>query len=216
MAFTFPNTGSTVTVDSHNSTQTAVSTNILISVGPNIVGAVQELTINEQREIKMIDEVGTDGHINSVPMRSTNITGTCNRVRYDRMRISEAFSRSFVHAQSQRWPFDIVIIDTWNGNALNLADTSQDIITTIVAVWIKEISYTYAANDWVIVDKMTWEAETIHSVLGGGNQSAAQGGTRNIALSKLSPTSDVEIAADTGPLRGGVDAPGLISSFLPY
>jgi hypothetical protein len=216
MAFTFPQTQSTVELAGNNGTFTSISTNILITVGPNPVGAVQTLTINEARPIKMIDEVGTDGHIDSVPYQSTNVTGTCDRVRYDRMRISEAFSRGFIHAKSQRFPFNIVIIDTTNGNALNQADTSQDIITTIQNVWIKEISYTYQANDWVIIDKMQWEAETIYSHLGGGSAPAAQGGVRGMSLALLSPTSDIERAADVGVLRGSLDIPGLAAALLPF
>jgi hypothetical protein len=216
MAFTFPNTGSTTNFQGHDNTNTGISTNILITVGPNPVGAIQNITITEARPIKMIDEVGTDGHIDSVPNQSTNITGTCDRIRYDRMRISEAFSRSFVHVKSQRVPFNIVIIDTWNGNTLNIADTSQDIITTINNVWIKEISYTYQTSDWVIVDRMQFEAETISSTIGNSSTNAAQGGTRSIPLAILSPASDVEQAADRGELRGALDQPGLINNFLPF
>jgi len=216
MAFTFPATGSVIEVNGHNTTQTAVSTNILITVGPNPVGAVQSLQITETRPLKMIDEVGTDGHIDSVPNRSTDIKGTCERIRFNRMRISEAFSRSFVHAAAQRYPFDIVIIDQWNGNALNPADTSQDIITTIKNVWIGELSYTYQSNDWVIMDRMSWEAESIGSTLGGGQTPAAQGGTQGIPLAILSPTSDLERLADTLQSRGGLNGPGLINAFLPF
>lgn len=216
MAFSFPNTGSSITYQGHDNTNTGISTNILITVGPNPVGAIQNITINETRQIKMIDEVGTDGHIDSVPNQSTNITGTCSRIRYDRMRISEAFSRSFVHVHSQRVPFNIVIIDAWNGNTLNLADTSQDIITTINNVWISDIHYSYQTNDWVIVDEMSFQAETIYSTLGGGSTPASQGGTRNIPLAILSPASDVERAADIGTLRGSLDQPGLLNNFLPF
>lgn len=216
MAFTFPQTGSIIEIAGHNTTQTAVSTNILITVGPNPVGAIQTLEVRETRPLKMIDEVGTDGHIDSVPRQSTNISGRCERIRFNRMRISEAFSRSFVHASSQRYPFDIVIIDEWNGNALNPADTSQDIITTIQNVWIGEISYTYQVSDWVIMDHMNFEAEAIFSHLGGGSTPAAQGGTGNLPLAILSPTSDIEQAADVGQTRGGLNSPGLISAFLPY
>jgi hypothetical protein len=216
VTFPFPSTGSTIDLAGHNTTQTAVSTNILISVGPNPVGAIQDITITETRPLKMIDEVGTDGHIDSVPNMSTNIKGTCKRVRYDRMRISEAFSRGYVHAHSQRYPFDITIIDGWNGNPLNLSDTSQDIITTIKNVWIAEISFTYQTSDWVIVDNMSFEAESISSTLGSSSTPAAQGGTRSIPLALLSPTSDIERAADVGQLRGGLGVVGLISAFLPF
>src|ERR1700683_3981139 len=109
MAFTFPSTGSIIEVNGHNTTQTAVSTNILITVGPNPVGAVQTLQVKEARSLKMINEVGTDGHIDSVPNQSTNITGTCERIRFNGMRIATAFGRDFLHAKSQRYPFNIVI-----------------------------------------------------------------------------------------------------------
>ncbi len=205
----YPQTGSIIqTATGANTTQTAISTNIIISVGPNTVGAVQELNIDESRNIMMINEVGTDGHIDSVPNQSTNITGTCNRIRFNKMRVAEAFSRSFVHVHSQRFPFDIVIIDQWNGSDNNA------LITTIRNVWIKSIGTRYQTNDWVITDSMTWEAETIYTTLANGP--AATGGVQNIPLSILSPTSDIERAADVGNRRGSLDAPGLLSSFLPY
>lgn len=212
----YPNTGSTLTADGVNKTSTAISPNILITVGPTPVGAVQRMTINERRAIKMIDEVGTDGHIDSVPNQSTNITGSCERIRFDRMRIAEAFGRSFLHAKSQRFPFDIVIIDNWNGNPLNPGDNSAAIITTINNVWISEISYGYNAGDWIITDTMNWEAETIYTTLGTGKASAAQGGENNIPLALSSPTSDIEISADTGGRRGALDASGLLRAFLPF
>lgn len=213
---TYPNTGSTlVGPNGKNITSTALSTNILITVGPNAVGAVQRMTINERRAIKMVSEVGTDGMIDSAPHQSTEISGTCERIRFDRMRIAEAMGRSFIHAKSQRYPFNIVIIDHWNGNPLDATDNSQAIITTIQNVWISEISYAYQASDWIITDTMNWQAETIYSTL-GTNGPAATGGVRNIPLSILSPTSDIEQSADTGGRRGSLDSPSLITSFLNF
>lgn len=213
---TYPNTGSTLDNNGVNKTSTAISTNILITVGPTPVGAVQRLQITERRAIKMIDEVGTDGHIDSVPHQSTEISGSCERIRFDRMRIAEAFGRSYLHAKSQRFPFDIVIIDNWNGNALNPGDNSAAIITTIKNVWIAEISYGYQASDWIITDSMNWVAETISSTLGASKKPGAQGGERSIPLSLSSPTSDIEQKADTGTFRGALDQPGLLKSFLPF
>lgn len=205
----YPQTGSVLTTATGaNTTQTAVSTNIIISVGPNTVGAVQELTINEDRAIQMINEVGTDGHIDSVPHQSTNITGSCRRIRFNKMRVAEAFSRSFVHVHSQRFPFDIVIIDQWNGSDNNA------LITTIRNVWIRRINTSYSASDWIVADSMDWEAETIYTTLANGP--SATGGVASIPLAILSPTSDIEQSADTGGRRGSLDAPGLLSAFLPY
>src|SRR5580692_1747947 len=115
MTTNYPQTGSILQGNGYNTTDTAISTNILIAVrtpsGYSPVGAVQSMAISEKRSIKMIDEVGTDGHIDSVPNQSTNVTGSCQRVRFDRLRIAEAFSRGFIHAASQVYPFDIVVMD---------------------------------------------------------------------------------------------------------
>lgn len=199
-----PNTSSTLSFGTGaNKTSTAISTNILILVGNTPVGAVQSLSVTEERSIKMIDEVGTDGHIDSVPNASTNITGQCSRVRFDRLRIAEAFGRGFTHIQSQAYPFDIVIIDKQK------ADSANQISTIIKNVWIKSIDYEYGISDWVITDKMSWVAESISSVLTSGSGiPVAQGGERGIPYMNL----NIERLTDTGAngRRGSLDAAGLI------
>lgn len=201
----YPNTGSTLLgPNGTNKTSTALSTNIIIKVGPNTVGAIQTLSIDEKREVKAIDEVGTDGHIDSAPTKSVDITGSCDRIRFDRMRIAEAFSRGYVHVHAQRIPFDIVVIDNWNGDANNA------LFTTIKNVWITGITYNYGVQDFIITDRMTWLAETIYTTLANGN--AAQGGERGIPLA----LDAIEQAADIGGRRGALDAPGLLKAFLPY
>ena len=201
----YPQTGSTLFgPQGQNETRTALSTNIVIKVGPNTIGAIQNLSVTEARSIIMIDEVGTDGHIDGVPNKSTDISGECRRIRFDRMRVSEAFSRGFVHAHAQRIPFDIIIIDNWNG------DGNAAIITTVQGVWIENISYAYGVDNWVISDDMRWKAQSISSTLANGN--AATGGTRNIPLA-IDP---IERAADIGQRRGTLDAPGLLQAFPPY
>jgi hypothetical protein len=214
-----PNTQSTLTVPNGvNKTSTAISTNIIIMVNNTPVGAIQSMAIAEKRNIKMIDEVGTDGHIDSVPNMSTNVTGTCQRIRFDRLRITEAFSRGFVHAASQVYPFDIVILDKQK------RDQGSQISTVIKNVWISGLDYTYQVSDWVITDSMTWEAETIFSVLNNGNsQPVAVGGERGITHMGAGPNGTVNITSgdgivnieqlvDTGAngRRGSLDASGLI------
>ena len=203
----YPQTGSTLGgPNGENKTSTGISTNIIIRVGKNTVGAIQTLDISEERGLQMIDEFGTDGHIDSVPKASTNITGGCKRIRFDGMRIAEAFSRGFVHVSAQRLPFDIVIIDNWNGS------DGSSLITTIKNVWIKSISHGFNATDWVISDDMKWEAETIYTTLGDGNGQAANGGSRNLPLS----IDDIERQADRGARRGGLDFPGLLKAFSSF
>lgn len=196
-------TGSVVqSPQGHDATFTGLSTNIVIRVGGNAVGAIKTITITEERTISMIDEVGTDGHIDSAPSRSTNITGSCERTRFDLMRISEAFSRDFLHVAAQRIPFDIDIYDNWNGAGAN------SVITTIRNVWIKNMRYSYQSQDWIIIDSMDFEAERIYSTLNGGP--AATGGLQGYVLQQ-NPT---EVLADTGQLLGSMSIPGLASDYF--
>lgn len=197
------NTGSATT----NRTGTGLSTMIIIKVGTESVGAIQRININERRSIRMISEVGTDGAIDSAPNQSTEISGSCARVMYDRLRISEAFSRGFLHVKSQRIPFDIEIIDQFNG----AVGSGSEIVTVIENVWIESIETPYEVNDWVVTQTMNWKAETIYSRTGSGEQLAALGGERALQL-QYDP---YEIAADIGKRRGSMDAPGLIlAAFL--
>ncbi len=211
------NSNSTLSLaDGRNKTSTSISTNIVILVNDTPVGAVQELSVSEKRSIKQIDEIGFDGHIDSVPNQSTNISGSCRRVRFDRLRITEAFSRGFLHASSQVYPFDIVILDKQK------RDVASQISTVLKNVWISGIDTNYSANDWVIVDSMQWEAESIFSVLNGGSSPfsggvpAAQGGELGISFAQPMIMGDgivnVERMSDVNAvgLRGSLSASGLI------
>ena len=203
----YPNTGSTLTGSNGNGnkTSTALSTNIIIKVGPNTVGAIQSIDVKEQRNIEMIYELGTDGVIDSAPKSGLTVGGSCKRTRFDRMRIAEAFGRGFIHPQSQRVPFDIQIIDSWNG------DNNSQVITTIKNVWIEGIDYTYSASDYIITDSMSWKAETIYTTLANG-PAAGAGGERNMPIA----IDAIEQSTDAGGRRGSMDAPGLIRAFLPF
>src|ERR1700676_3138972 len=97
-----PQTGSVIQTPGtgNDATFTGISTQIVIKVNGTAVGAIQSISVKESRSIAMIDEVGTDGHIDSVPMKSTNITGSCTRTRFDLMRIAPAFSKDFIHVHA--------------------------------------------------------------------------------------------------------------------
>lgn len=198
-----PNTQSLISdASGNNRTGTHVSTNIIIEVDGNAVGAVKELSVREQRPIAMIDEVGTDGHVDSVPQRSTNVTGSCQRTRFDGLRIAQAFSRGIIHVKAQRIPFDIVIKDIFLSS-----DPNTVLLTVIKNVWISNISVSYRAEDFVIVETMDWEAEDIFSTLNNNNAAISVGGARQITVQKLNP---FEQAADRGDRRGALDAAGLL------
>lgn len=198
----YPNTGSNLTADGGlNRTGTAVSTNIIIKVKGNEVGAIQTISFKEARKIATIDEVGTDGHIDSVPSASTDITGSCTRIRFDNLRIAPAFSRGFIHASAQRIPFDIEIYDIFAGT-----DPANTLITVVKNVWLQNINVSYKATDFVISEDMDWVAETIYSHLGANNAVPGVAGTRDITFN----ANPFERSADKGDRRGALDAGGLL------
>jgi len=197
----YPYTGSSLPL---NQTRVALSTQIIILADGRPVGAVQELSINERRDVKMIDEVGTDGHIDSAPTRSSDVSGSCRRVRFDKLRIAEAFRRGFIHVHSQRIPFEIQIIDKWQG------DKSNAVITTIRNVWITGINHTISAENFIITETMEWQAETIFSNFANNAGNVAIGGARgpDFALTD----DQYERSADIGVTRGALDGAGLINA----
>jgi hypothetical protein len=205
MAILTPKTGSIIeNPDGSNRTGTGLSVSIVVRVGLNPIGAIQSINIRESRSVTMVDEVGTDGHIDSAPTKSTDVSGTCRRIRYDRLRMTEAFSRGFLHAKSQRVPFDIDMYDRWNG------DNDSMIVTTLKNVWITELSYDYTSDNWIIFDSMSFVAEDISSTIQGGP--AAQGGARGLILQ--TDSEGIERQTDRGQRRGALDAPGLINAVL--
>lgn len=195
----YPYTGSNL---SNNQTRVALSTQIIILADGLPVGAVQKLSMNERRDVHMIDEVGTDGHIDSAPRKAADISGSCERIRFDRMRIAEAFRRGFIHVHSQRIPFDIQIVDKWQGSA------DKAVITTIRNVWITGINHTVSASDFIISESMEWQAETIFSTFSGGGKNVGTGGDRGQGFALID--DQYEQLSDVGKTRGAMDGAGLI------
>jgi hypothetical protein len=196
--------------DGFATTKTHLSTNINILVNGIAVGAVQDISIDEKRSIKPIVEIGTDGIIDSAPSSAAEVSGNCSRVRFDGQRISEAFMRGFIHLKSQRIPFDITIVDKFA--ASNNDDSSSFITTTIHNVWINSLGTKYSAGDFIIIDSMGWQAESISSVRNNG---PVVGPVNNIGISMTGEfeINSFEQEADTGLFRGSLDAPGLLKAF---
>ncbi len=108
----YPTSGSTLT----SSISTGLSTQIIVKVGTETVGAIQTLSINQDRNIERVKEVGLDGVLELVPSKATTYDITVNRIVFDRLRLPEAFARGFINIKSQLVPFDIEIIDRTNGS----------------------------------------------------------------------------------------------------
>jgi hypothetical protein len=208
----YPHTGSILENAGRNTTRTGVSTNIIIQVQGNPIGAVQDISIDESRAIATIDEVGTDGHIDSVPQKSTDITGSCKRTRFDNLRLPAAFSRGYVHAAAQRIPFDIHILDIFAAEEVEGEDgffNDDDVLITVIKnVWISKLGVTYSSGDFVITENMNFTAERIYSYVGNEENNAV-----NAAEARYLEgiTRDAfEQQADRGARRGALDAAGLI------
>jgi len=202
------NTNSILTeTDGTNKTSTHLSTNIVVKIDNYIVGAIQTLSINEKRQVKMIDELGTDGHIDSVPTKSADVTGQCTRIRFAKQRMAEALGRGYVHIASQRLPFDIEIHDFFH-----TTDKVNSIITTIKNAWMTSIDYEYQAENWIIMDKMSFEAETIYSKVTGGNGNVVQGAVNGQGGPII--LNQYEQEADRGEFRGAMDAAGILTAFV--
>lgn len=198
---TYPATGSIL----DSTTRTALSTQIIIMVNNEPVGAVQSFGEDQSRTNKRIAEVGTDGTIEIVPQSPTNITLTVNRVAFDGLSITEAFSRGFRNLQAQRIPFDIVVIDQFTGSG------DDAIITTYHNCWFNKVGRSYSSDDYIITEDCGVDVEFVSTIRGGDAVVLSQGagGGRQLSGTQF---DDVEGQADSGTRRGALDFPGLISA----
>jgi hypothetical protein len=197
---TYPKTGSVL----DSTTRTALSTQILVLVNNEPVGAIQSFSENQTREVKRIFELGTDGAIEVAPSGQATVDLDIDRIIFDGLSITEAFLRGFRNIQAQRIPFDIVVIDQYTG-------TDNDaVITTYQNCWFKSISKSYSAEQFIIQEKVAVMVEAVRTLRGGEAVALSQGtgGGRQVP-SQIDP---VELQADSGVRRGALDFPGLISA----
>lgn len=197
----YPNTGSILRDNIH----TALSTQIIILVNNEPVGAVQSFQEQQNRATRRVTEVGTDGTIEIVPQSATEISVNVDRIVYDGLSITEAFARGFRNIQAQRIPFDIVVIDQFSGTA------DDAVITTYHNCWFESIGKTYSSSDYVITESCTIKVEYIATSRGGSSIANTQGVGGGRQLNGIQIDS-VEQQADSGDRRGSLDFPGLISA----
>lgn len=190
-----------------SATNTGLSTQILVKVDGNSVGAIQNLSENQTRPLRAIGEVGTDGNLEIVPNGPTKFTLRVQRIHFNRRSLTEALGRGFINIQAQRIPFDIYIYDFHNVPAGQLTDDFdvsgvEGVITTIYEnCWIGSKSTEYNAADYIIMQNADIEAEFCHTFINGDPLQNASFAT---------PVIDdrVERVADTSR-RGSLDARGL-------
>jgi hypothetical protein len=193
----YPSTGSTL----KSNISSGLSTQILIRVGTDSVGAVQTLAVAQSRPLLRVGEIGLDGTLELVPNGKTTVRLTVSRIVFDRLRLPEAFARGFVNIHAQRLPFDILVLDRTAGDG---EDTTTH---NYVNCWFIEYSTPYNQDTYLITESATIEAETVFSKL-GASSNAAQGGARDIKPQ----IETYERQADLGLRRGTMDVPGIISA----
>lgn len=173
-----------------SATSTGLSTQILVKVDGVAVGGIQSLSISQNRPVKAITEVGTDGQIEIVPSGATTFELDIDRVYFDRKTITEAFSRQFINIQAQRYPFDIYVYDMHNvsyedatlqnGFEVGTLGTNSDrnavtkgvMVTVYENCWFASKTDTYSSNDYVIVQRARVTAEFCHTFQDDVNTSA--------------------------------------------
>jgi hypothetical protein len=199
-------------------TATGLSTQILIQVDGQGIGAIQSLRVSERRQNRRITEVGTDGVIEIVPNQAAEVSLSVDRIVFDRKTLTEAFQRAFLHIHSQRIPFDIFVYDFSSavsdtsldanpseldiGSAFDAPANAEGVITTVYEnCWFSSLEGTYAGNDYIISQSAQIDCEFVRSF---------KDGKQNVPASRGEPAlfDALEALADMGR-RGSLDARGL-------
>lgn len=204
-SYNFPNTNTTVNPDK---TSSGLSTQIILKVNGNPVGALQTLEVRQNRNLQRIKEIGTDGVVEIVPVGAAEYELTCTRIVFDQLRLPEAFSRGFRFIGAQRLPFDIEIYDTANATSFNAGDSSAGVVVMqYVGCWFQAYSTPYSADNYLITESATIWAE--HAYVSSGNAPAT---VRTPA--DTFQTDDVELATNSGQggRRGSLDVSGLLNA----
>lgn len=204
----YPTTGSILNSKIH----TGLSTQVIIKVNTETVGAIQRLQITQTRTLERVKEVGLDGILEIVPRQPTEYEATLQRIMFDRLRLTEAFTRGFINIKSQLIPFDILIIDRSNG------DGEGAVVHKLINCWFNRYSPTYQADNFIISEDATIWCEDISTTLGNSSESAVNGGERGInyqshARERLTDTGGGGDASVPGSgFRGTMDFANLINA----
>lgn len=203
-----PNSGSLL---NEPRTSSGLSTQIIIRIGDNPVGAIQELTVSQDRPLVRVQEVGTDGIIEIVPNGGTTIDLSVSRIVFDQLRLPESFSRAFRFIQSQVIAFDIDVYDisrvTPNSD---VASQSQGItVMTYKNCWFKSYKTPYRASDYLITEDATLWAET--AFISNPQQSNGDGfpAANPLGFKTSTDSTGIESSVNYGGRRGSMDASGL-------
>lgn len=72
-----------------------------------------------------------------------------SRMRLDRLKVADVFSRSFINVAAQKYPVQIVVME----------DDQE--VQKIHNAWFSSIGYSYTSGDWIILESFMIEAEKV-------------------------------------------------------
>lgn len=205
---TYPSTGSSI----DSKTRTGLSTQIVVMVNGEAIGAMQSFNISESRTNKKIQEIGTDGYIEIVPSTVVTTTLQVGRIVYDGLSVTQAFGRGFVHLHSQRIPFDVVVIDRYFGS-----EADKKIITVYRNCWFNNLGKNFTASDYVIQQSCSIDVESVYSFVEGSDEAVGrsqfseQRSMPNAQIDENELNSDVSFQGQ----RGAMDIPGIVNAAFP-
>src|SRR5574337_1440758 len=111
-----------------------MSISIIITAGDNQpVGACESITIKEKRSENQVTSIALE-----IP-----------RMRLDRTKLDDLFSRGYFHVMSQIYPLHISIL--------------EDKIETVHIhnVWLTGIGVSFSTDEWIVAEGVELEAESI-------------------------------------------------------
>ncbi len=187
---TYPSSGSIL----NSRISSGLSSQITIKVGGTTVGAIQQLVVQQNRDMWRHEEIGTDGVVEIHPKGAAKVDLQITRVVFDDLRLPEAFARGFINLQAQRIPFDIQLIDKANSNI-----NTNAIIHVFNNCWFKSYSPTFRADNFIISETAAIQCEYVTTHRNA--LSAAYGGLRGVGLD----VDSVERATDVNGQRGRLE-----------
>lgn len=202
--------------------QAGLSTQIVIQVEEGgqkfVMGAIQEMSVGEKRDLATIHEIGTDANIGIVPKGPVSYSISLSRVVFDFQRLPQALQREYRHIHSQRRPFDIIVTDynayigsdgspvagdtsnTGGGGSTTVGDDgavtpdSSAVETTYKNCWFSSLSFSYSAGDFMITEKADLTCEHVFDNI--IVQTLAESGDKLERNSNISPNASIMSAFD--------------------
>lgn len=178
-----------------------LSTQIIIKVDDVSVGAIQQLQVNQNKNMVYEEEIGTDGIIEIHPQGAAKIDLTVQRIAFDKLRITESFARGFINIQAQRIPFNIQVMDLTD----SIVNSKNVVVHEFHNCWFKVYNSTLTVNNYLIMENVNIACEYVTSSVDGIN--ASYGGLRGINYI----FDSVERKTDLIGKRGRLDSSGMVS-----